>query len=416
MCAISAQQRFEPVARKLLVIIAFLFPLGMGSVQHWSSGLLIAAVVVSALILGRDWKCSEREIQGFLAVIVLFLVLSAVSLVNASDILSGLKRLEKLAFLLFFYPLYLAIQRLKINLLPPLYYGLLVAGPVLIIVAWYYVYQLNYTRVTGSYSSILFGNSAMLVAVLVLAGYLGGMCKNVSRFFIYFSFFCAIGAAIASGTRGAWMALPVLSFFWVIIFFRDLSVRKVISIVLLLLSILIVFYFNDNAKIRTKQVFSDFQSYSVGGGENTSVGARLYLWDQAISIWQENPMIGTGLGDFRHDIRHRIETKQTALLVSYKHAHNIFFDALATTGILGLLGLTVAVFVVPAWLFFRVRYSGGNKKITCQALCGFTLLISFATFGLTEGWMIRSSMVSVFSFFLTILLASRTLITPTFDK
>ena len=378
--------------------------------------MLIAAAVVSALVLGRDWRCSEREIQIFLAGIVLFIVLSSVSLINAADILSGLKRIEKLIFLLFFYPIYLAIKRLKINLLSPLYYGLLVAGPVLAIIAYYHVYQLNYTRVPGYYSSILFGSSAMLVAVLLLAGHLGGMCKYLSRAFIYLSFFCALGAAIASGTRGAWLVLPVLSVLGLIAFFRDLSGRRVFFIVLLILSISVIFYFNDNAKIRTKQVFTDLQSYSAGGGANTSVGARLHLWDQAISIWQENPVIGTGIGDFRHDIRHRIETKQTPVLRSYKHAHNIFLDALATTGILGFLGLTIAVFIVPASLFFRVRYSEGSKKITCQALLGFTLLISFAVFGLTEGWTIRSSMVSAFSFLLTILLAGRNSIAPAFDK
>jgi O-antigen ligase len=75
---------------------------------------------------------------------------------------------------------------------------------------------------------------------------------------------------------------------------------------------------------------------------------RLLLWKQAIKIFQERPILGWGPENFSAAFeKHYLPQFE----VWYDRAHNIFFDYLAETGILGLLSY-LSIFVVYYWQFF----------------------------------------------------------------
>lgn len=133
------------------------------------------------------------------------------------------------------------------------------------------------------------------------------------------------------------------------------------------------------------------------------------LWQIAVSVWREHPFIGTGIGDFHYETKRKIESGQTRLDYVYGHAHNIFLDALATTGLLGLSALVVAFFIVPVRIFLYFGFESTVKKADLPVLAGLTHLICFAVFGLTEGWLARSPMVSVFIFGLLVFVSSAAL-------
>lgn len=110
---------------------------------------------------------------------------------------------------------------------------------------------------------------------------------------------------------------------------------------------------NDYVRTRLAQIGVEFEQYQTGKNLNTSVGVRLILWQQAIVLWKEKPVIGVGIGNFVHYVKKNIAEKKTELRRSYGHAHNIFLYTLASTGFCGLVDLVAALFVLPAMFFWR---------------------------------------------------------------
>jgi hypothetical protein len=74
----------------------------------------------------------------------------------------------------------------------------------------------------------------------------------------------------------------------------------------------------------------------VPGGRPDAVIDRLSLWQMALQVWQDHPVIGVGLGNYRdHAIARGIDL---IVPLGYEgfHAHNTFMEILADTGVLGL--------------------------------------------------------------------------------
>lgn len=396
----------ENISKSLLTAIAFLFPIGMGIVQHWSTGLFCAALAVSLFTLGRDWSCPERSARDIFIAFALFFCVSALSLVNAEDLSAGVRRLEKMLFLLFSFPLYLAIRRLKTDLTLPLLSGFVVAGPIMAVAAVYFIFVQNLARADGHYSAIIFGNTAMLTALVVLTGLYFGCLSGWYKYLGAFSFLCASYATILSGTRGAWLVLPVMSVIVLYMTIRRYSWRKLLLLTCLILSFLLMLLATEHARDRSSKVVSDLVEYKSGENRNTSVGVRLMLWQQALALWKEDPVIGVGIGSFRYNVEKNIEQQKTQLIRSYSHAHNIFLDALASTGLFGLGGLVIALFIMPALHFLRDGIAATLKNRNFPTLSGLLLLMSFAVFGMTEGWLIHSGMIAVFCFILIVFLSA----------
>lgn len=67
-----------------------------------------------------------------------------------------------------------------------------------------------------------------------------------------------------------------------------------------------------------------------------STTGRTYLWDQALSMWQASPLVGSGWGTYRYQWVNGYNGESTA-------AHNVFLQLLAEVGVVGLV-----VFLIPA--------------------------------------------------------------------
>ena len=332
-----------------------------------------------------------------------FFCVTGLSLVNTEDIGAGIRRLEKMLFLFYSFPLYLSLRRLKIDLVSPLLLGFVIAGPVMAIAAVYYVYLLGTSRADGFYSPIIFGNTAMLCALMVLAGLYSNRLSGWYKYVGISSFLCGAYAALLSGTRGSWLALPVVVLLLTVRYF---SWRKLIVLICIVVAFALVIMANDQALTRFSSIGVNLKKYQTGEQVNTSVGARLQLWQLAVDLWKEKPVIGVGIGDFRLEVKKSIAEQRTKLTTSYSHAHNIFLDALASTGLCGLIGLIGALFVLPSYFFLCYDSDPKTKEEDFLAVAGLVLLLSFAVFGLTEGWLIHSGLVAVFCFVLTVLLSA----------
>jgi len=399
----------DALAYRVLWVLAFCFPVGMGAVPHWTSTVFYLFSFFSVIYLGEKWYFPDKISRYLFVAFVIFFLASTLSLINAENIGSGIRRLEKLLFLFCFFPSYFAVQRMKLNLSNPFLFGIFVTGIVFAIVSIYSVYFTDMVRAQAAYSPIIFGDMTMLVSLFLIAAYFAGWVPDRYKIFCLISVLSSLYAAVLSGSRGAWISLPIVAilFFWILR--KRITWVKIVLTSLLLFLVIIFSFFNDRINMRVVKSGKNIERFVTGDEKVTSESARLMMWQIALSIWIKNPVLGTGVGDYQHEIKKLIDEKQTKLKKVYGHAHNIFLDALATTGLLGFSALVGAFFIVPGHFFLSFGFESTRKKTDLPVLAGLTHLVCFAVFGLTEGWLARSPMVSVFLFGLLVFISSAAL-------
>ncbi|MEK7555435.1 MAG: O-antigen ligase family protein [Patescibacteria group bacterium] len=109
-----------------------------------------------------------------------------------------------------------------------------------------------------------------------------------------------------------------------------------------------------------------------------SFQTRLALWEQSIKIFKERPILGWGPENFAPAFEKHYDP---FFKVWYDRAHNIFFDYLVFSGVMGLLSF-ISIFVVYYWQFFKQKsLVVGRGSLVSNALL-FTLPIAYLIQGL----------------------------------
>ncbi|MDP3052565.1 MAG: O-antigen ligase family protein [bacterium] len=178
---------------------------------------------------------------------------------------------------------------------------------------------------------------------------------------------------IFSGTRGAFLGLAAgvlagLSY----LFFR-LPSGRVRKIILFVIIVLIIFGWLG-FKYRSSIDLMPFCKNEGQGGNRIldinlsteNLQTRFFLWKQSIKIFEERPILGWGPENFSPAIE---KYHLPQFTVWFDRAHNIFFDYLTTTGILGLLSY-LSIFIVFYWQFL--------KKMRKSALSPYQSALIFA--------------------------------------
>ncbi len=395
----------QVITHRLLLGCTFLFPIGMGSIPHWTSSIFYIFCLISIINIKFKFQITNNEIKYLLFSFAIYFLVALSSLINAEDVESGTQRLEKLLFLFCFFPPLVAIKRQNIDLTIPFLWGLLATGPILAGIAIYSVHVNGLARACLGYNAIVFGDMAMLNSLLIGAALVTGRLDGWGKFIGIIAMLASLYASILSGTRGAWLALPFVLFLFFCLLRKHVAWKQ-IGVFVTVLTVLIFALPNNHVNTGMIRIGKGIEQFITGEKLNTSEGERIMIWQIALSVWQENPLLGTGIGDFKHETKSRIEKGLTNLMDNYGHAHNIYLDALATTGLLGFSALLVAFFLLPGRILLSIGLEWPRKQSNFPVLAGMTLLICFAVFGLTEGWLARSPMISVFLFGLLVFLSS----------
>lgn len=379
----------------------FLFPLGMSSVRHFSSTLFVLMALV-ALWGGISYKyrLHDQHVQIVCAFLCFIFVIS-LSLINAHDIAEGFNRLGKMAYFIVLVPLYFATRAVHSHMVGYFMWGLVCAGPINFLIAFNSVYFQEMSRAQGYYHPIIFGDlnllAAMLLSVFIFSGYL----KNrIASFLGPFSVLCFLFSCYLSGTRGAWLALPVALSVALLLYRASLTKRLVGQMLIgliLLVSIICVTQKlgGEHSSVRTGEIFpmtlNNITSFSRGENLNTSLGQRFLMWGIAVDMMKAEPLFGSGIGGFSNEVERLQREGKTVLKIAWPHAHSIYFEFLGTTGLLGLLSMLTCLFIVPGIVFMKTL--SGTELQRMSASAGLVFLFCFATFGLTECWLYRSPML-----------------------
>ena len=403
-------QRKESCER-LLWILTLLFPATV-ALEHGVSSVFLLMFLLSIYMLIQSRPRLNNMAKYMLAGFIVLILVSLLSMINADDVDNGIRRIKKLTTFIFLIPIFMAMVSVKTNLIKPFLIGACIGGFILLGLTIYQGYYLGNVRTSGFYNEIIFGSIAVIMAQALFVSLLFIRHKKIHLAVITLSLFSALYATILSGTRGAWVALIVgvpLALFMVSI--KGQMPKKRIVLVLLL-SILVAsiagILSKDELTSRWNTTVQNIDSYQSGSNRDTSIGIRLIMWEAAIKIWNRNPIIGTGIGDFQKNYEKMIKSGEFPGMrkTPYAYAHSTIFEALAGTGILGLIGLIVFTFFLPIVFFLKALRSSINEHDRYASVSGLVFVTAFAIFGLTENWLVHSQLVTTFSLLLVIM-ASR---------
>ena len=378
----------------------------MGTISSAASAIIVLFLGLACLSL-RDWSLTDltRLEKLICLLMILFFSASVISFFNSDDLQKSLARLERLLRIVAFVPIFLYVRKTRIQLVKPLTYGFIVAGYALFVAS---IFTAEGGRANGAYNSILFGDFAALSSVLLLALALRDKQSLFVRLITLGSLALALISLIDSGTRGAWAGFVVaaLVLLSLKIFERSCHPTSLKSLVLpLILTTVILSLSPLSVKIQSGLAAAthELSGYVSGSNPHTSLGYRFQMWEAATKMWLKNPFIGSGLGDYSHDLAAMMKSGETKITEHFGEGHSLFFEFLATTGFIGFALCITSLFVLPALVAARaIKNCGDTHRVSYLLIA---TVISFFMFGLTQNWLARSSITSTYLLLLAILIA-----------
>lgn len=207
--------------------------------------------------------------------------------------------------------------------------------------------------VTGGYKQMPLGkDSQALMVVLTLANWLG---------------------VIFAGERSAWLGAIAGS----LVLAACVSFRQLAASLLIVSAVATAgYFFVPLVRVRVDAFTS--------GTKDVSVSVRFRLWDKALELWRQSPVVGVGWRKFPHlDIKEAIVPGVSR---DINHAHSNYFQILATSGLVGLaayLWLVAACLITATRAYFRAR-SHGRMDEAGIALGVLSATAALAVAGLFE--------------------------------
>ena len=388
--------------------LIFLLPVTMATVEH-SASTIFSLLFLMGLVWGwSEWKNLQTNERYVMYAGLVFFAAATLSLVNSDDMGKSISRLERLLRFVGIVPVYLLLRQLKLDALKYLQWGVIVAGPI---VFWSSIVDVENGRADGAYNAILFGDFTILIAVFAMAIAVIYRKQRWLMLLALISMTGALYASVMSLTRGSWLAFPVaglvvLAHFLYTSANRGERLKRLFLATLLFVSGTFVATNSTIVHERMTEAGRNLVQFASGGDGNTAVGERLLMWKISYDIWQKNPVIGSGLGDYFTDMQQIMAAGETTLITAYGEAHSIYFEFLATTGLLGLITLLLALIALPLRFFISTYMSRREDVYLFAPVAGVLLVLTFAVFGIGQNWAGRSSISSVYVVLLALLMAS----------
>ena len=209
-----------------------------------------------------------------------------------------------------------------------------------------------------------YGNRNILASALVIKlpfvlyifQQLKGLKKGLSLIVIFF----VITGLFLIGARTAALIMAIMLTIFSVAYFliSQYSIKKSVSIILpLVIAAFVAFGFSLSLNKIHKGKFNSYENlfatkaekdlYNPKGKANLVDGnGRLGIWNSAIKDFKKSPIIGVGVGNYRHNSKSDLAIKRSNKQIIFStHVHNDFLQALAETGIVGFL-LYLSVYVL----------------------------------------------------------------------
>jgi O-antigen ligase len=260
------------------------------------------------------------------------------------------------------------------------------------------------TRAGESFHFVIhFGDLATLFALLVPLGWSYWRSISWGRLLGITAILAGLTASAWSGTRGAWLAVPVLGLY--VLFSRsfDIGTRARVAVLAGFAALCVAVAIGMAGGVRdgVARAIGDAQAYEPGGDiAHSSGGQRLELWRLSWRHFTDHPF--AGVGAYRLQQANRALAQQgepvPPVIHEFGHAHNQYFEVLATGGVLGLTAF-LALLVLP-WRQFRpvAMPDAADPGRAALVVAGRATVLAFAVFALTQSVFNHQGPLGVFGF------------------
>lgn len=271
-----------------------------------------------------------------------------------------------------------------------LWSGIVVGVALSVGVGWWQLHVLGMDRAEGFLNIIHFGNIALVFGACCAAGLLwAGQLPRKRRLLWWAAFVIGIASAgysiVASGSRGSWVAFPVLVLLYGVAFLERRNRLWALSGCGVILAVTIVMFSMPDSKLRVRYdaAVSDVQLY-LQGEADTSLGARIVMWDGALRNIPERPVLGWNHAQYDARIEERVAAGEldAVALKFTDNLHNSYLQALAFYGLPGLIAL-LTMYGLPLFGFCR-RLRHADISVRALAYCGAAVCSSYVFFSLTQ--------------------------------
>ncbi|MBE9567151.1 MAG: O-antigen ligase family protein, partial [Proteobacteria bacterium] len=295
--------------KRLSVIIKqdpIVFVMGLGiillavmgtSVRHVSSAMFALLFLLSLSVI-MSWPkvfSSLTKLEKLLVLsFVLYTVSGLLSYYNVDDVDKYIKLLERYFRFLIAIPILLLMIKKNTSLMNCLYIGAALSGPFLFVIALNHYLQYPDQPAKGYYHHIIFAQLAMVNVGIMIVYLITNDLRRMVQFGLLVSISCGLAAVIFSQARGAWIVFPVYLFVAFMYLFKNgkLRLNTVIALLVLTATMVSVTPIGDLIKTRTDAAYSEVTAFYNDGEYATSVGARLAMWDIALDVWKQHPVLG----------------------------------------------------------------------------------------------------------------------------
>lgn len=229
---------------------------------------------------------------------------------------------------------------------------------------------------------IPFGDTAILLAFMSAAPRREGSAPTWERALRLFGLACGLFASFVSGSRGGWIAVPIMLWLLTMHLRRQhnvspgLRISVIVIMTLGLTGIASTPMFHE----RMNAAISDFDKMAHGDA-STSIGMRVQLWEASWTLFTEHPVLGVGRGRLEASLQEMADQGRISAQIVNAHAHNEIFSTMAEMGSIGLIALFLLYFG-SSYYFWRHRRSSDPPTATAATM-GLVMTFGTIVFGLT---------------------------------
>lgn len=374
--------------------LVFAFPILILCVPR-GAGVFLAGVVLLALLGWREMGRAWREQAGILVPLTVSVLAFMLVYVGSKlyfhtpwNVIDNPSR-TLLAILTCW-----VIVRVAPNA-DRLWQGITFALAVALLIVFYQHFVQGNGRPSAFVQPIAFAN---MVAALALVGFARPGDSHRTDALAWLNIVCAVPILIMNETRGATVAMLVTMFPLLLVRYRRFGVKMFIASAIGIIALTAGAYMLPGSPLakRVDQAVTEARRFAEQDKVETSVGARLKMWQLGMAYFVDHPLMGAGVGQFAHILKGSQYCEQQAqqaeksdekrVVCVLEHAHNDIVESASTTGVPGLLTL-LGLFLVPAALFRRVlRICNASHNYRGISLAGAGLGVVMASLisGLTQ--------------------------------
>lgn len=250
------------------------------------------------------------------------------------------------------------------------------------------VWMLGIGRADGVMNAIPFGSFALLLASFAAAGWvcLPGARTPVVVAATLAAILAGMAAAVLSGTRGVWLAAPVL--LGLLVWTRGLSARAIFRVAGLgALVALAVVCLHPRSREEIDGVLAVLGLGLVdqAGMALNSTGVRLHLYGVALEAFAGRPVWGIGLAGLPSYLQAGAAAGWiNPAVTGFTHLHSAPLDMLARGGLLGLMALGLFLWGLAVHFARGLKRAEDDPQMRYFALCGLMATVGALLFALTN--------------------------------